>query len=202
MRNLILVSLATGAVACATTAPGTRPQDMNVAGHEAAAAQWTSANPTDTRQQEAALRAATAHRAAAQALLDAEANACKGIAPADRDISPFSHVQDIERAMPLHAKVSYGKNVYADGLAGATVRFRAVPGLTREWFQRIVDCHLARNAALGFVVPEMSDCPLVAKGARAVVRSAGAGFEVDVTSEEKGVPDEIWRRAQRLTTAG
>ena len=32
---------------------------------------------------------------------------------------------------------------------GATVVFRAVPGMTAEWLQRVVDCHLARAAAVG-----------------------------------------------------
>src|SRR6516225_2776158 len=53
---------------------------------------WTSvANPTEThlRQAEEHRRQAADHRAASAVLRDADARACAGIAPADRDISPF-----------------------------------------------------------------------------------------------------------------
>jgi len=39
--------------------------------------------------------------------------------------------------------------------------------MTAEWFQRIVDCHLARNASLGFSAAEMPYCPLNVKGVHA-----------------------------------
>jgi len=67
-----------------------------------------------------------------------------------------------------------------------------------EWLQRIVDCHLARNAAVGHDMPEMADCPLVPRGAKASVRSVGDGFAVDVSSEAAESAAEIWRRAQLL----
>jgi hypothetical protein len=35
---------------------------------------------------------------------------------------------------------------------GAVISFRATPGLTAQWLQRVIDCHLARNAALGHTV--------------------------------------------------
>lgn len=82
--------------------------------------------------------------------------------------------------------------------AGAVVTFRAVPGLTAEWLQRLVDCHLARNAARGHVVPEMPNCPLVPKGAAATVRSTGDGFAVSISSSDDATAREIRARAERL----
>lgn len=197
MRTLSLFGIAAVLGACAT--PGARPGDMSVAGHEAAAVRWTSA--PGGAGAESSLKDAEAHRAAAQTLRGREALACQGLAASDRYVSPFAHLRDIERATPLYATVTGWKTGARAQLSGATVRFRAIPGLTGEWFQRIIDCHLAWNAAVGNVVPEMPDCRLVPKGARTLVRSAGAGFEVDISSDEKGSPDEIWARAQRLVSA-
>jgi hypothetical protein len=229
------------ATACATTSPGTKPDDMSAAQHEreaqahaamaeqhaaqyqpAAAATgercragvgegpsadtgevcWTSvANPTEThlRQAEQHRRQAAEHRAASAALRDAEARACIGIAPADRDISPFEHTDDIASVEPLIERTVGGKSPW-QRTAGAVVMLRAVPGMTAEWLQRVVDCHLARNAALGYSVPEMPNCPLVPRGVTARVRSVGNGFAVEVRSDDSAAAREIFSRAQRLRT--
>ena len=140
------------------------------------------------------------HRAASQALVAAEAAACAGIADADRDTSPFEHVEDIASVTPLTESHSAGKATTQE-IVGAIVEFRAVPGLTAEWLQRMVDCHIARNAALGHDVPEMPDCPLVPKGASAQVASTGAGFSVAIRSDDPASAKDILARAQRLAPA-
>ena len=76
--------------------------------------------------------------------------------------------------------------------------FRAVQGMTAEWLQRLVDCHLARNASLGHVVPEMPNCPLVPNGAEAHVSSTGNGFAVIIQSSDPATAREILARANRL----
>lgn len=126
---------------------------------------WVT-NPTESHLNEAELhrRRAADHRAAAAALAEAEGRACAGVSPDDRDISPFEHVEDIETVELLTERVT-GKAAMPR-TSGVVVTFRAVPGLTAEWLQRVIDCHLARNASLGHEVPEMPDCPLVPKGWR------------------------------------
>ena len=197
-----IVAIAGVAVsACTGAAAGTRPDDMSVAGHEAAAVQWRSSMPSNSQNAEQLRKAravAAQHHVAAQALVDAEARACNGVAVADRDISPFSRKQDIEGASALYMEgIGSSENPAAKELVGAAVTFRAVPGLTGEWFQRIVDCHLARNASLGHPVDAMPDCPLVLKNVSAVVKSAGPGFVVEVSSDDPAVAREILGRAQR-----
>jgi hypothetical protein len=164
---------------------------------------WTqTVNPTaghgDTAGEHREL--AAKHRAASQALRDAEASACAGISDEDRDTSPFAHTQDIRSVSKLTREEATGKSRITHD-AGATIVFRATPGLTAEWFQRIVDCHLARNAAVGHDMPEMSYCPLVPRGVTATVRSVGDGFAVDVGSTDSTSAAEIWRRAQKLGPA-
>jgi hypothetical protein len=152
------------------------------------------------------------HRAAAQSLRDAEAHSCAGLSNDDRDMSPFAHREDIRRSeslsvvhdnsvqytAPSYVHVS-GKNP-GDHLAGATVFFRAVPGLTAEYLQRVINCHIARNNALGNDVPEMAYCPLTLKGVSATVKSASDGFAVDITAQNDATAREILRRAEALPT--
>jgi hypothetical protein len=207
------------ALGCAST-PGARPEEMSAAGHEQAAREhaaqassieagcnntnaaicWTSVgHPTPETRQRAAMhqKMAADHRAASQALRDAEAQACTGVPERDRDESPFLHREDIESVAPLYAPIASSKTG-GQRLVGATVRFRAVPGMTAEWLQRIVDCHMARNAALGYEMPEMSECPLMIKSATATVTSTGTGFAVDVRSTDSEAANAIRRRAEAL----
>lgn len=142
---------------------------------------------------------AVKHHDASKALRDAEARACVGLTDEDRDMSPFAHKADIQSVSQLREEKVLGKSKIMH--AGATVVFRATPGLTAEWLQRIVDCHLQRNASVGHDMPEMAYCPLVPRGAEATVRSVGDGFAVDVRAADAETAAEIWRRAQLITSA-
>ncbi len=163
---------------------------------------WSSVeNSTDAHRSmaEEHERQAADHRAASAALSEAETMACAGIAPADRDMSPFEHREDIAAVKPLRRNEFDARTkIPPEMLLGAVVTFRAVPGLTGEWLQRVVSCHLARNAALGHVVPEMPDCPLVPNGVEARVSSAQDGFAIAVSSNNPKTAREILSRAERL----
>lgn len=161
---------------------------------------WTSdVNPTETHRAEAARHrdAAAAHRAAAEALRAAEAAECVGLSDADRDQSPFSHRDDIESISELTEEVPVGR-ARVTRTVGARIVLRAVPGLTAEWLQRVLECHLARNASLGHDVPEMDYCPLVPLGVTVEVRSAGDGFAVEIRAEGDESIAEVVRRARAL----
>jgi hypothetical protein len=117
---------------------------------------------------------------------------------ADRDTSPFDRRDDITGVTPATIMVPPGGKSQTSQVVGATVTFRAVSGLTAEWLQRIVDCHIARNNALGNNMPEMPSCPLVPKGVSAKVSSTGNGFAVTVQSTDSAAAQEVLRRAQAL----
>lgn len=160
---------------------------------------WTATtNPTEAHLKEATalMQVAAEHRVASEALRAAEDTACAGISPEDRDISPFFYTDDIATVAPL--TVHRGGKTPNSETVGAVVTVRAVPGLTSEWLQRIVDCHIARSAALGHDVPTMPDCPLVPKGASATVHSTGTGFTVEIRSSENEAASDILARARRL----
>lgn len=217
--------------AWACTPAGTQAHDMSADEHQAAAANeeqqasehghqhdvaavdtkkecvgkvcWTvETNPTEghAKSAEEHHQLAAKHREASQELQSAEAKACSGLDDADRDISPFAHGADIRSVSQLHEEAMTGKNKVARD-AGATIVFQPTPGLTEEWLQRIVNCHVARNAAVGHEMPEMEYCPLVPRGAQATVRSIGDGFAVDVRADDADTAAEIWRRAQLIKAA-
>ena len=161
---------------------------------------WTSSvNPTKDHVEQAEVhrKHAADHRAASAALRAAEAKACAGIAENDRDISPFWHIEDIARVERLTVPDLSG-DLPADRTVGAKVVFRAVPGMTAEWLQRVVDCHIARNSALGHKVQNMSDCPLVPRGVSAGVESTGDGFSVSIRADDIATAKEVLARAERL----
>lgn len=187
-----------GNARCQPSAPGSEPC-------------WTSiTNPTADylRSAEKHRIQAADHRAASAALREAESRACVGISPGNRDMSPFDHVDDIQSVEPLTEQVGKsdaeqigGTTTGAQRTTGVLITLRAVPGMTAEWLQREVDCHLARNASLGHDVPEMPNCPLVPKGVRASVRSTGNGFAVAIRADSDSTAREILVRAQRLRSA-
>lgn len=188
------------AIGCATR--GTHPHDMSVAEHERAAKSeeriaehhqaqydpdaWTTdsggcstycfdtwSNPTSEHAREARRHRSSAakHRKASQALRDAEANSCVGIPERDRDVSPFFHVNHVEKVERI-----------AEDDASATylVSFSKVAGLDAAAMQRLLDCHLARNAVLGHDVTDMDYCPLVPRDVEATAETSESGLRVRI----------------------
>ena len=156
---------------------------------------WTSVeNPTDDhrRDMEKHLKIAAEHRAASQALRDAESAACEGIAEEDRAMSPFEHDGDVVAV----EQIIIGAREHR--WLGAAITLRPVPGLTAPRLRKLIGCHLARNAALGHDAPEMPTCPLVPPDVEASVSETSAGFKVEVTSWNDAAAHEIWRRASSL----
>lgn len=213
----VALSLALGA--CATT--GTHPHDMSVADHERAAKQeehvaeqhqkqydpaaWStgsggcssycfdtwSTNPTEEHAKQARRHRALAakHRKASQALRDAEAHSCVGIPERDRDVSPFFHTGDIasvERVSEQGDSATY------------VIGFSGVPGLDVEGMQKLLDCHLARNAVLGHQMSEMDDCPLVPAGVEATAEPSEHGLRVRLEVRGEGSVSETRERLRRL----
>ena len=198
VRAAVLAAMGISGVAGCVT-PGTRPHDMSVSGHEAASAHAEAvarpANEQDRPSDDSRrmLAIAAQHRAAAEALRQAEAQTCVGISEHDRDSSPFAIREDIAAVTQFDVWHENGSRV-----AGAVIEVRAGPGLTVEWLQRRIDCHVARSAVLGFDQPDMEVCPLVFKGVVAKVRPGGNRFLVEVSAGDAALAPQILRRSQAL----
>lgn len=224
-----LVSAASLCAACVAETPGTKPTDMSVQAHEVMAAradaiakkqgQDVPAPEERTRcggrdQVEPCWRSpahvapefnryrklAAEHREAAQDLRDAEAKACANVAEEDRDISPFAHREDVVAAEDLTVEEVRG-DTRSRALKGASVTMQAVPGLSQDYLQRVVNCHLARNASMGFAMQEWDFDPLSVKGATATVQSVDGGFRVDIQGEDRAAITEIAKRADALVAS-
>lgn len=227
-NSIVTSTLITLIAAGCASSTGTKPHDMSVMQHEQAAttedqatgqhaeqynpdattktercgrgACWTSvSNPTDQHKSDSEQheKLAAEHRAAAQALRDVEAKECAGLDESDIATSPFYHREDIAEVSRVSRTVQRGRQTATEEVGGRVV-FRAVPGMTAEWLQRLVDCHLARAAAVGHSMPEMPYCPLVPKGVKATAVSVGDGFAVEMTSDDPASDAEVWRRVQAL----
>lgn len=147
---------------------------------------FTNPSPDHLRRAEADRAAAADHRAAAAALREAEAKACVSVGEVDRDMSPFEHDEDVLSVQQT-----------ADA-KGTIVTLRAVDGLTESALRQLVDCHLARNAAMGYAMPEMMFCPLAVKNATASVTTGSSGLEVTVLGGDAVATAEIQKRANAL----
>lgn len=216
---VLVVGLGSGCGAPST--PGANPHDMSAADHATAAGKhdhmatsgdngrdrcasvranevafdgvcWTQGA---TSESDAHRKMAADHRAASQALRDAETKACGGVALADRDESPFAHRIDILAVEPVVTTSSKGE---APRAAGATISLRAVPGLTLEYLDHMVACHTARNAAMGFGMDDMAFCPLSVKGASAKVTQGTGALRVEIRGDSDAASTEILRRANAL----
>ncbi|HEY5373099.1 MAG TPA: hypothetical protein VIK01_05400 [Polyangiaceae bacterium] len=159
---------------------------------------WAAQSPETQREVADLRRKANEHRNAA-AVRKAEEEACSGVSEADRVQSPFSHHDDIESVQPLEERLPQG------GVqeAGAVVVFRKVPRLSAGVFQKILDCHLARDAAFGFDARELEYCPLNVnplgfRHLKATVTERSEAFEVKIYAEDAELARKVLARAQSL----
>lgn len=198
----LLFALFLDVTACAAS-PGTRPDQNSLLGHEEMARQHEAAarnlvvhpTPDVIKQWKSHMKLASRHRAAAQQLQVAEQHACAGLSQQERQLSPFGAPEDVEGVDLLYEGFSLRSGGAPE--VGAAVRIRPSTGVTRPWLQRLVDCHLARHATLGYPMPHMADCPLM-KGAVASVSAPAGGLAIAIRSEDRDVAAEIVRRAETL----
>ena len=217
LRSALAVA---GCIGCASTVS---PGGMSVAQHEALAKAddeaansklcagsrntandgpcW-GAETEETRREVAELRSKAAEHRNAAAVLKAEQEACSGVSEADRVQSPFSHQEDIVSVQPLIERRPEG----GTRQAGAVIEFRKVPRLTTAVFQKILDCHLARDAAFGFDARELKYCPLNVNPLgfhklSATVAERPDRFVVKLDAENEEVAKKVLARAQKLVGA-
>jgi hypothetical protein len=159
---------------------------------------------TAVEHERAAAAARTAHEAErhrerARELRAHELQVCGGVPDEERDLGPFAHADRIERVEPLLERaIAKGPPTVP---VGAIVYLRAAPGLTVEWLERIIDCHLAHHAVVGTTPVVHGACPLLADESPDIsVRGTAGGFAVMVKSSALH-GDEVLRCARALQPA-
>ena len=175
MRSFLVAVASSCVVLTACVAdPGVRPADTSEVTHEA------TAPVTDKAE--------------------LQARACAGLTPEDREKRPFAHREDIESVRELKVTEGGSKDGVVWRMAGAVVVVRAKPGMTAQWLNRIIDCHVAADNALGPQSAESADWPLVPVGASARATPTDTGFAVAIQSNDSTEAQEILRRAKALLT--
>jgi hypothetical protein len=146
----------------------------------------------------ASLRAAArTHRLESPAFREAERAACADLSDDDRDVSPFFYRDEIVDVQPLRAP---GGSELGP-LEGTVVTFRRVEGLTVGRLQRLMDCQVARDAALDDSAPETTWCPLAVPGVLADVLPSHRGLDVRLASAAPGGAEKAYLRAVALRPA-
>jgi hypothetical protein len=138
--------------------------------------------------------AARTRRLESLALREAEDSVCAGMADDDRDVSPFFYRQDIVDVQPLRAPAGSRPG----RLEGTVVTFRRVEGLTPQRLQRLLDCQIARDTALEYVMPETPWCPLAVRGVLPHVVEGDRGLDVRLVSGDRDAAAEAYVRAVAL----
>ena len=145
-----------------------------------------------TAHAEEHLRAAAEHRAKAANLVAAERRACTGLGEEEISHSPFFHREDIAKVEAILEKGT---------VRGARVTFKPVVGLTLDWLQRAVGCHLARTAVMGFSHRYMAYCPLMLESVTSEVEEAPDGLVVLIRAKRDDIAAAVLGRAQDLIAA-
>jgi hypothetical protein len=178
-RLFAAASLAWLTSACASE--GTKPHEQGQLQHQKAAnteeqtARRLEATGDQPHEAERHRALAAKHRAASEALRAAELRACGGLSQQDIDQSPFlrgSEMAGVE-TLPIDLAPPY---------EGAVVLFRAAPALTAERMQQVLDCQLARDAAIGHDSPDLARDPLAPRDVKARAFTTPNGIAVAVWS--------------------
>lgn len=191
----------------------TRPGDMTVPEHEAAArvdaaaAERSAAAASSVGRGGAAAAAAATrsrelarrHSAAAQARRDDVARTCEGTDPSARPIDGPS-IATIEPIREPYVPYGYRapKGYYPNRLVGARLTLRSSARSATQ-LTRDLECEAARVAA---GLPSLDPAgPLAVASATASVRAAPPGVVVELRGRDGKAAAEILRRAEALASA-
>jgi hypothetical protein len=133
----------------------------------------------------------------------AERLACADVSEAERDLGPFAPHDRVVRVEPVNRVVSPKAPA---PLAGVALYVRATPGLTEQWVDRVIECHVAHHAAhraeTGAPVADDVGCPLAVDDTRIAVSPTSTGFRVAITSPDPEVARELLEKGRALAVSG
>src|SRR6478609_5175145 len=113
-------------------------------------------------------------------------------APSDSATHCILQQHRVTAVQALSAPQAHGRSSSLH-LVGARVLVEAAPGLTAEWLQLSIQRHMTQMGSSG-----MKNCALDAKDVTVRVKSAGAGFAVEISGKDATQAQEILRRAKLL----
>ncbi len=156
---------------------------------------WTQEeqNASYLRTARAHRKAAADHRRWAHLLIQAEQESCEGLGESERAVSPFERTPDI---LEVEQYAPSGQ------LMGASVTFRKVVGLSKDWLAKSIACHQARAAKLGYEKDFMPSCPLAAGPASVSIVEHADTVVVTLRTKDPVLASSIYGRALEAKEGG
>jgi len=119
----------------------------------------------------------------------------------DATLAPVLTGGGVQGVQPLYSETENVKSGMQRELRGATIAVAALPGVTPEWLDRVLECYSAR-ATLGHTAAVTND-PFWLPGAMVdiEVRAAKDGFAIDVIGFSPADAQQILSRAEAFGKA-
>lgn len=124
--------------------------------------------------------------------------ACEKLGDTNRIVSDLFASGDVYRAGRATESVLYKKKGIEPRQVGAELYVRAAPGQTGEHLQRTLECYTSYGRAAH---PNDPFHPTTGSVENVTVRSAGDSFAIRVAGSDRDAAEDIWRRAQALTSS-
>lgn len=105
----------------------------------------------------------------------------------------------IYRAEPIEEQVFRARASQSTRVMGASLEVRAEPGMTAPYMERVLACHAASGNSAH---PNDPLAPKNGRLAELSVKESQFGFTVDVVGDSPKSGQEIWQRAEVLTSQG
>jgi hypothetical protein len=123
-----------------------------------------------------------------------ERRACAEVPEAERAQGPFARRDRIERVETLR---QIGNPKLVAPLSGVAVTVRATPGVTEQWMDRVIECHLAYRANRGATSTPSTD-PLDIDDTRVAISPTATGFRIAITSDNPEVARAVIESGRSL----
>jgi hypothetical protein len=122
-------------------------------------------------------------------MVEAELDACRGIAKRDLERSPFSHRREIAEVIPHREGTT---------VRGVRLVFKPVPGLTATWMTQAIACQRARFERMGEPAGYLPEDPSLVAKATTKVELRDGHIEVSIESRDDVNATVALARAQDL----
>lgn len=124
---------------------------------------------------------------------------CGSLEGSDVVLSELYKPGTIYRAEPIEEQLFRARASQPTRVMGASLRVRAEPGMTAPYMQRVLACHAASGNSAH---PNDPLAPQNGQLARLSVEESQFGFTVNVVGDSPKSGEEIWQRAEVLTSQG
>lgn len=129
----------------------------------------------------------------------AAGSACSTLPNAQAEAAALYETGVMHAAKPVEKKEFVARAIQPTRTYGADVYVAAREGMTEQYVQRVLSCHAANGSAAH---PNDPLHPTQGQLTELSVRSAGSNLAIRIVGDSPSTGQEIWQRAQALTSSG